>query len=45
MILAVEGAMWRGFTLADMMLPCVILVGTGVVCFSAGVALISRRSW
>ena len=45
MILAVEGAMWRGFTPADMLLPCAILVGVGLVCFAAGAVVISRRSW
>jgi ABC-2 type transport system permease protein len=36
-VLAVEGAVWRGFTLGEMLLPCGILVGIGAVCFAIGV--------
>ncbi len=35
-ILALEGAIWRGFTLADMLVPCGILVAVGVVGFTVG---------
>jgi ABC-2 type transport system permease protein len=35
-ILALEGAIWRGFTLGEMIAPCTILVATGVACFAAG---------
>jgi ABC-2 type transport system permease protein len=35
-ILAVEGALWRGFSLQEMLLPCGILVVTGAVCFAIG---------
>jgi ABC-2 type transport system permease protein len=45
MILAVEGATWRGFTLGDMVLPCAILIGFGIVGFVAGAVVITRRSW
>jgi ABC-2 type transport system permease protein len=45
MILGVEGAMWRGFSAAEMLLPCVILIGFGAVCFGAGALVITRRSW
>ena len=45
MIFAVEGATWRGFTLADMVLPCSILLSLGLVGFVAGAIVISRRSW
>lgn len=41
-ILALEGAIWRGFTPAEMLLPCGILVGTGVVFFHLGVRKLSR---
>lgn len=37
-VLALEGAMWRGFTPAEMLLPCGILVAVGV----AGIALGTR---
>lgn len=36
-ILAVEGAIWRGFGVREMLLPCGILLGLGVVCFAIGV--------
>ncbi len=35
-ILAMEGAIWRGFSLREMLLPCGILVFVGVVCFAIG---------
>jgi ABC-2 type transport system permease protein len=36
-ILGVEGAIWRGFTLNEMLLPCGILLAFGAVCFAIGV--------
>jgi ABC-2 type transport system permease protein len=41
-ILALEGAIWRDFSAAEMLLPCAILIGVGVVGFLAGVTM-SRR--
>ena len=38
-ILALEGAIWRGFSLEEMMLPCGILLALGAVCFSLGARL------
>jgi len=35
-ILAMEGALWRGFSPAEMALPCGILLGTGLVTFAVG---------
>jgi ABC-2 type transport system permease protein len=35
-ILALEGAIWRGFSPTDMLLPCGILVAVGVVGFTVG---------
>lgn len=35
-ILALEGAIWRGFSPADMLLPCGILVMVGIVGFTVG---------
>ena len=35
-ILSYEGAIWRGFTLAEMALPCAILSAIGVVAFGIG---------
>ena len=36
-VLALEGALWRGFTAAEMLLPCAILVLVGGVAFAVGV--------
>lgn len=41
-VLAVEGAIWRGFTLREMLLPCGILAATGIVFFAAAAANLSR---
>jgi ABC-2 type transport system permease protein len=38
-ILALEGALWRGFTPAQMLLPCAVLCGMGVACFALGARL------
>lgn len=35
-ILAMEGAIWRGFTPAEMVLPCGILLAVGAACFAVG---------
>jgi ABC-2 type transport system permease protein len=35
-ILALEGAVWRGFTVAEMIKPCAILVAIGLISFLAG---------
>ncbi|MHC4947715.1 MAG: ABC transporter permease [Planctomycetota bacterium] len=37
-ILAMEGAIWRGYSYPEMLLPCAVLVGVGVVGFGTGVA-------
>jgi len=34
---AMEGALWRGFSPAEMLAPCAVLIGVGVVCFAIGV--------
>ncbi len=41
-VIGVEGAMWRGFTLADMLLPCGILLGVGGVAFALGLRNLKR---
>jgi ABC-2 type transport system permease protein len=43
-ILAMEGAIWREFSLAEMMLPCGILLGVGVVGMVIGSVMLSRKS-
>ena len=35
-VLAIEGGIWRAFSVSEMVLPCSILVTIGVVCFAAG---------
>jgi ABC-2 type transport system permease protein len=35
-IISFEGAIWRGFSLAEMALPCAILIGIGAVAFAIG---------
>jgi ABC-2 type transport system permease protein len=36
-ILGIEGAVWRGFSPAEMLMPVGILLGFGAVCFAVGV--------
>ena len=36
-ILAIEGAIWRGFSLVEMLPACGILLAIGVVCYATGV--------
>ncbi len=36
-ILGIEGAVWRGFSFGEMVLPCAILLGFGAICFMVGV--------
>jgi ABC-2 type transport system permease protein len=43
-ILALEGAIWRGFTLAEMLAPCGILLAFGAVCLALGAVRISRMT-
>jgi len=41
-VYAFEGAIWRDFTVAEMALPCGLLVAIGIATFILGVVLISR---
>jgi ABC-2 type transport system permease protein len=41
-ILALEGAIWRDFSLAEMLLPCAILLGVGAICFGLGTRNLAR---
>ena len=36
-ILGIEGAVWRGFSMSEMLMPVAILLAFGAVCFSIGV--------
>jgi ABC-2 type transport system permease protein len=38
-LLALEGATWRGFSAAEMIRPCAVLVGVGVAGFATGAAI------
>lgn len=42
-VLAIEGAIWRGFSVAEMATPIAILLATGVVCAVLGAWRITRR--
>ena len=35
-ILAIEGGVWRNFSLAEMATPCAILITVGIACFALG---------
>ena len=42
-ILAMEGAIWRDFSLSEMMLPCGILLGIGIAGIAIGTRLLNRN--
>jgi ABC-2 type transport system permease protein len=42
-IVALEGAIWRGYSLSEMLLPCAILLAVGATCLAAGVRWLSRQ--
>jgi ABC-2 type transport system permease protein len=42
-IQAIEGAVWREYSWAEMMMPLAILLAIGAVCFFAGSAMMKRR--
>ncbi|MCP4479597.1 MAG: ABC transporter permease, partial [Planctomycetaceae bacterium] len=42
-ILAMEGAIWREFSLSEMMLPCGILLGIGIAGIAIGTSLLNRE--
>lgn len=41
-IYALEGAIWRGFTLSQMMFPVAVLVGVGLAAYGIGVRILMR---
>jgi ABC-2 type transport system permease protein len=43
-ILALEGAIWRGFTLSEMVVPCAVLICIGAVCLTIGTRVLSRST-
>lgn len=42
-VLAIEGAIWRGFSIAEMATPVAILLATGVLCGGLGAWRITRQ--
>ena len=42
-ILAIEGAIWRQFTYAEMAMPCLILIGVGIAGILIGTAVMNKR--
>jgi ABC-2 type transport system permease protein len=43
-VLALEGAIWRGFSMQEMLLPCSILILFGAVCFIIGARTFKSQS-
>jgi ABC-2 type transport system permease protein len=43
-VLAMEVAIWRGFTLSEMLLPCGVLLAVGAVCLAIGTTVLSRAT-
>jgi ABC-2 type transport system permease protein len=41
-VLALEGAIWRGLTLGEMLLPCGVLIAVGLVCLTVGTMMLAR---
>jgi ABC-2 type transport system permease protein len=35
-MLAIEGGVWRNFSIAEMAAPCAALIALGMVCFAIG---------
>jgi ABC-2 type transport system permease protein len=43
-ILSLEGAIWRGFTFSEILVPCGALLLTGAVCLMIGMAVLSKAT-
>jgi len=43
-VLSMEGAIWRGFSITEMLVPCTILVAFGLACALTGSFLLSRQA-
>lgn len=41
-ILSLEGAIWRGFNLSEMVFPCAVLIVSGAICFVIGARILAR---
>ena len=42
-IQSLEGAIWRGYTFSEMMVPCGVLFGIGTLGMFSGVWIMSKR--
>lgn len=42
-IRALEGGLWREYSLEEMLVPCAVLVGIGAACFALGAAMLRGR--
>lgn len=42
-IVALEGAIWRGYSVNEMMLPVSVLVASGIILFATGVTILTKR--
>lgn len=42
-IFALEGAIWRNFSFAEMIIPCVVLLAIGITAFLLGVVMLRRQ--
>jgi len=42
-VLAIEGGIWRGFSMADMARPCGVLVAIGAAGFVGGSMILAKR--
>ncbi len=43
-VLALEGAIWRGFSFAEMLYPCAVLIAIGLAGTTAGVIVLNRAT-
>ena len=43
-VLSMEGAIWRGFSFSEMLLPWSVLIGVGIVAISLGTWMTSRQT-
>ena len=41
-IVALERAIWRGFTWTELLIPCAVLLGVGAVAYAVGALLFAR---
>ena len=43
-ILLLEGAIWRDYTVHELLLPAAALLGIGALCFAGGVSVLARKT-